>query len=565
MALDTMSALPPAEVRSRFGRLTGVLSPWRSLSGLGILIGAVFFAASLTPSLIPRSFLMQGALAGVCFAFGYGLGVLIRELWIYLELPGARDRLRRTGTLIAAAAAALVVIGFAWRAVEWQNSIRQRMDMPPVERAHPLEVVLIGAVVFAALILLARLFRAVFHIVERRVGRHIPLRVSRVIAIVAAVVLFALVIEGLLFRGLLRVADYSFKTRDALIEPQVAAPEDLMGTGSAASLISWRDLGRAGREFVASGPSRVELTEFLGHPALRPIRVYVGLNSAPDVEARAQLALDELIRVGAFERSVLVISVPTGTGWMDPAATDTLEYLHGGDTAIVAVQYSYLSSPLSLLVEPGYGTAAGRALFRAVYRHWTALPRNDRPRLYLYGLSLGAYGSEQSYRMNEVIADPFNGAVWSGPPFASPEWQAVTADRNPGSPEWLPLYGDGSIIRFTNQENALDIPGARWGPMRIVYLQYASDPITFFSPGSFYRKPDWMNPPIGPDVSPELRWYPAVTFLQLMLDMAVGLAVPIGHGHYFAPAHYIDAWDAVTAPEGWTPEAIDRLKARFAG
>ena len=80
------------------------------------------------------------------------------------------------------------------------------------------------------------------------------------------------------------------------------------------------------------------------------------------------------------------------------------------------------------------------------------------------------------------------------------------------------------MIRFTNQENALDIPGAAWGPMRIVYLQYASDPITFFDPSALWHKPDWMKPPVGPDVSPELRWYPVVSFLQLGLDMAIALA-----------------------------------------
>jgi uncharacterized membrane protein len=250
---------------------------------------------------------------------------------------------------------------------------------------------------------------------------------------------------------------------------------------------------------------------------------------------------------------------------MDPAATDTLEYLHAGDSAIVAVQYSYLTSPLSLLVEPGFAAESGRAVFREIYRHWASLAEDDRPRLYLYGLSLGAFGSEQSFRLHDVLADPFDGALWTGPPFSTPEWRAATDERNPGSPEWLPTFGDGSVIRFTNQENALDIPGATWGPMRIVYLQYASDPITFFSTSSLYRKPDWMNEPRGPDVSPELRWYPVVTFLQLAVDMAVGLNVPIGFGHYFAPAHYLDAWTAVTAPEGWTPEEIERLKSRFAG
>jgi len=122
---------------------------------------------------------------------------------------------------------------------------------------------------------------------------------------------------------------------------------------------------------VGIGPGRHEAGQEADH-------------SADDAEARADLALEELKRAGGFERSVLVVVVPTGTGWMDPAATDTLEYLHGGDTAMVAVQYSYLTSPLSLLVEPRVGIEQGRAMFRAIYGHWTTLPRDQRPRLYVF-------------------------------------------------------------------------------------------------------------------------------------------------------------------------------------
>jgi uncharacterized membrane protein len=543
----------------------GACSLGRSFSALGLILGALFFAASLTPSLIPRGFLVQGALAGVCFAIGYGLGMLLNGLWIYLGFPVLGARIRRSAAWAAAAFAAAVVSGYLLRAAEWQNSIRERMQMPPVEGARPLEVVLVAAIVFVLLILLAWTFLAVVRAVRRWVGRLMPARVSYVIGIAVAATLFALIANGVFFKAFLRMSDRSLAALDALIEPDRAPPTDPSRTGSAASLINWEELGRAGREFIATGPTREEIAAALGRQAMQPLRVYVGLNSAEDAEARADLALDELIRVGAFDRSVLVVAVPTGTGWMDPSATDTLEFLHAGDTAIVAAQYSYLTSPLSLMVEPGFAQQSGRALFRAVYGHWTLLPRDRRPKLYLFGLSLGAYGSEQSFGLHEVLADPFNGAVWSGPPFATPDWRRVTDERNPGSPEWLPMFGDGSIIRFTNQDNALDIPGARWGPMRIVYLQYASDPITFFSPGSFYRRPDWTKPPRGPDVSPELRWYPVVTFLQLLIDMGIGMAVPIGYGHSFAPAHYIDAWVAVTAPQGWTPPAIEQLKARFAG
>ena len=63
------------------------LGLWRSLSGTGLLLGTLFFAASLTPTLIPRTYLTQGVLGGGVFAIGYGLGVFWRWLWSYMELP----------------------------------------------------------------------------------------------------------------------------------------------------------------------------------------------------------------------------------------------------------------------------------------------------------------------------------------------------------------------------------------------------------------------------------------------------------------------------------------------
>ncbi|WP_240769049.1 hypothetical protein [Paracoccus liaowanqingii] len=39
----------------------------RRTSGMGLVIGALFVAGSLTPSLIPRSPEIQGILAGFCF------------------------------------------------------------------------------------------------------------------------------------------------------------------------------------------------------------------------------------------------------------------------------------------------------------------------------------------------------------------------------------------------------------------------------------------------------------------------------------------------------------------
>jgi uncharacterized membrane protein len=111
--------------------------------------------------------------------------------------------------------------------------------------------------------------------------------------------------------------------------------------------------------------------------------------------------------------------------------------------------------------------------------YWTALPREARPRLYLHGLSLGSYYSDLSTDFYKVINDPFDGAFWVGPPYSSRSWRQITAAREPGSPAWFPRFRDGALVRFTAQQNALDDGHAPRGGMRIVYLQYASDPVTF--------------------------------------------------------------------------------------
>jgi uncharacterized membrane protein len=99
--------------------------------------------------------------------------------------------------------------------------------------------------------------------------------------------------------------------------------------------------------------------------------------------------------------------------------------------------------------------------------------------------------------------------------------------------------------------------------MRIVYLQYASDAITFFDYRDFYRAPEWLDPR-GPDVSPELTWYPIVTALQLAVDTSLATSAPVGYGHVFAPEHYTDAWIAVTDARDWSAEEIARLKLHLA-
>lgn len=536
----------------------------QSLSGIGIFLGSVFFAAALTPSLIPRNYLTQGALAGGCFAIGYGAGVLWRWLWHYLEIPEPSDRIRSIANTCVAAACVVIVVTFLWRAAGWQNSIRAVMGMEPVESAHPFKVCAIATLTFVAILIIARLFRIVAGFLSTQIHRFIPRKIANAIGVFLAALLFWSIASNILVRTAFQAFDSSFRELDARFEPERQQPASPGKTGSTASLVGWDELGRTGRRFVASGPRADQISALTGRPAQEPIRVYVGLRNAGTVRDRAKLALAELKRQGGFQRSILIIVTPTGTGWIDPSAMDSVEYLHEGDVASVAMQYSYLNSPLSLMFQPEYGEEAARALFAEIYRYWTTLPRDARPKLYLHGLSLGAMNSERSAELFETIGDPIAGALWSGPPFESRIWRSITANRNEDSPAWLPRFRDGRFVRFMNQDGSTVPADAPWGPMRIVYLQYASDAITLFAYRYAYQRPAWLNAPRGRDVSPELRWYPLVTMLQLAVDMGVANGTPMGYGHVYAPEHYVDAWIAVTNVQNWSPEMIARLKTHLA-
>jgi len=486
----------------------------------------------------------------------------------------ARGRLDMALARPAGAAAALRIVAalallgllaaVLWQASAWQNSVRALWQMPPVDTIAPLKVAAISAGVFGGLLVLGRLFAWLLGRAAAALSRYVPRKLAAFAGFVIAVAVFTTLLNGVLLQGVLRLIDVSSRTADALVAPDLAIPDAAGQTGSAASLVAWEDLGRWGRSFVASAPTAEEIAAFWQAPARDPIRVYVGLTAAGDARQRAQLAFEELRRVGGFDREVLVIAVPTGSGWLDPGSHDPLDYMHRGDIATVAVQYSYLSSWVSVLVDPTYGLREAQALFDLVYGHWISLPKDDRPRLYLHGLSLGAFLSQSTVPLLDVLGDPFDGAMWAGSPFLSEFWHFVIARRAPGSPAWRPRFGNDSLIRSTNQVDVLDDADAPWGPIRLVFLQYASDPIVFFDPSLAFARPDWLRGQRGPDVSAKMRWIPVVTMLQVGFDMAVALGVR-GYGHDYIAEHYIPAWAETTQPAGWTAAREAALTALFEG
>lgn len=530
---------------------------------LGLVLGAVGFLAALTPGMIPRPWHLQGLIAGLAFAALYGVGFALTAIWNWLGLPLTSGALRRRLTIGISLIGFLIMAFGLVRVTAWQNSIHDVMMLPPVESGRPLSVAIVGALVALLLIVLGKLVRGFVGLFAAWLKPILPERVATLVGLVCATALLVTLANGVLLRALLQSMNTAYQRVDALIPSELAPPVDPAKTGSPLSLVRWQTLGSEGRNRVLAYPSRAEIEAIAGVGAKDPLRVYVGLNSAADAGSRAALALAEMKRIGAFDRALLVIATPTGTGWIDPASMAPVEMLFHGDIASVSVQYSYLPSWLSLFVEPEFGAETARAVFREVYGHWRSLPRDKRPRLYLSGLSLGSLNSDLAADFYDIIGDPYDGAFWVGSPFAARTWQMVMRARNVGTPVWAPEFRDGSLIRVLTGKSSKEPHDSGWGAMRIAYLNYASDPIVYFETRSFWRRPRWMQEPRAAEISPKVRWLPVVSFLQHGLDMMIATQAPLGFGHVYAAKDYLEGWVAVTSPQDWDEARLEHLRNEF--
>ncbi len=205
---DDPGSVRPAAAQWASAASRPPLRLWHSFSAVGLLLGTLFFAFSLTPSLLPRGFLIQGVLSGASAAAGYGLGVLLAWLWAYLRLPPLPWRRLRVVKLVEAIACAGIAALFLWRAAGWRDSIRLLMGIEPTASIDPWLTGIVAALSFVALIGLARLFRWTCRWLSARATRWLPPRTARVIGIVLAVVIFWGVTSGILLRGAIHVARF---------------------------------------------------------------------------------------------------------------------------------------------------------------------------------------------------------------------------------------------------------------------------------------------------------------------------------------------------------------------
>jgi len=331
------------------------------------------------------------------------------------------------------------------------------------------------------------------------------------------------------------------------IEPAYSdAPDNPFVSGGPNSISPFDELGLQGRRFVADVMTPDLIEDVLGEPAVaHPIRAYIGYNSEPIyATGRSEMALDELDRLGAFDRKYLLLFAPTGTGWVDQTMIESAEILSRGDIATVCIQYGRSPSFLALQ-KVALGRQQFRQLMWGVKQRLAERPADKRPKVLIFGESLGAWSSSDVVMHQGIEGFDDYGidrALWFGlPGFA--KW-SKTGMRD-GSSDLIP---DGSVGTFDCIEEYNELTEEEKDVMRAVVLDHDNDPIAQVSMRLAVKEPAWLRATErGRNVPAEMEWTPLLTFIQVGVDAMNAMRVipgqfkSFGHDYRGDTAAFVQA------------------------
>lgn len=524
------------------------------------------FAASYSPSLLPRPWYWQGLVAGLGAMLGFHSGLVLswtasaiaEKLGIEVDLkPG----LRQGGMLAGAAVLGLGAIAIPLRSLRWQRQTADHVHRPGPDAFW---AVASGAAASGVFWLLMAQWKATLWSINYLSG-HLNSRIawqlaSRLLSSFVVGATGLLLLDQVIMRGVVGVATTASAQVDLRTPPNVYQPTTPLHSGSAASAESWDSLGLQGKRFTCAGPSKERIVEVLGEPARQPIRAYASMNGRSLDEVCAAV-LAELDRTDAWSRRAILVVTTTGRGNVNEWSTSAFEFLMRGDCATAAMQYSGLPSAVTMLSSKQTPVDASELLFGTIEQRIAALPEGSRPRLYVAGESLGAFGS------NGIFADPAEmmrraaGGVWTGCPTFTPMHGLLTDQREPGTTVVRPVIDGGRHVRFAMSPDQLlthpdGSPLGEWAEPRFVYLQNQTDPVVWWGTHLLWRRPVWLDEMAGTDTPMgRMHWWPFITFWQVAADMPVCRDVGPGFGHKYHSAQCVPAWAGVLgldASADWT-------------
>jgi uncharacterized membrane protein len=348
------------------------------------------------------------------------------------------------------------------------------------------------------------------------------------------------------------------------VEPGYATPPATpLVSGSDDSLLPFADLGQQGRRYVTDVVTPELIKEVMGEDAVaHPIRTYVGFDSEPLYPTgRAELALAELARTGAFDRSWLLLISPTGTGWVDHTLIEAAELLARGDIATCCVQYGRYPSFLSVQ-KVALGRAQVRLLLWGVKQRLEERPPERRPKVLVFGESLGAWTSSDVVMFQGVDGFDHYGidrALWVGLPWLA-KWSRSGMTRGAST-----LVPEGTVGVFDRHEQLQELSEEARARLRAVVLSHDNDPIAVLGPELLVQRPWWLatDGQRGRGVPEHMRWRPLVTFVQTAMDAANAMvSVPgkfasFGHDYRADMVRFVQ--DAYPFPAA-TEQQLDRIE-----
>ena len=323
------------------------------------------------------------------------------------------------------------------------------------------------------------------------------------------------------------------------------------------SAVSWDSLGREGRRFVNMALPAAEISAVTQRPAVDPVRVFVGVDSAESPNARAFLAMEELDRLGGMSRGIIAVYAPTGSGYVNYVAAEALEYLTDGDVASVCIQYSVRPSFLSL-EQVGTAWESYLAFLTALSWRLRSMPADERPRVVLFGESLGSQAAQDVFAKEGTHGFDLLGidrALFIGSPFASKwrrQWLADPAGTDP----------DGIVVEVDGIDGWRSLDEATRSRARVVLLTHHQDPIPKFGPRLLVQEPLWMGDPTTrpPGIPRETSFAPIATFLITGVDLLNSMHVVPGAFEAFGHDYRLDLAEMVRA--AYRLEADDALMER---
>ena len=348
--------------------------------------------------------------------------------------------------------------------------------------------------------------------------------------------------------------------RDDVVEP--AYPEPPVSphvSAGPASRMPFDSLGKEGRRFVLMALTPEEITAVMGEPAIAPVRVVGGYESADTIEERARLTLQDMDDCGAFDRGLVCVGSPTGVGYFNYSIAEALEYLTRGDCAIVVPQYALVPSALAL-PRTHEAIELTRLVLAGIRDRLAARDPAARPRVILVGESLGAnvaldLATDGSARIDRLSDLGVDAGLYLGVPFRTRLWNDWRADARAVDP--------GGILHLVSQPDEAPALGA--GEDRHLMVVHHDDPVNKYSYRMVLQRPWWLGPPAErpPLVPREVKFRPITTFALATVDLLNGMNSKPGtfvrQGHDYR----IDIRSGLQAAFGLpcTPAQADAIEA----